>query len=84
MGEEFAPLPDEVETAPEKVAGRAHLRRIDVGFREHPAAQERGDLVGVDPIVLGLAAMDGLHVQGVAEDEADLLAGAQIGEPGPR
>jgi hypothetical protein len=39
--------------------------------------------VGVDPIVLGLPAMDGFQVQGVAEDEGDLLASAQIGEPVP-
>lgn len=28
------------------------------------------DSVGIDPVVLGLAVMDGLHVQGAAEDEA--------------
>ena len=34
-------------------------------------------------VVLGLAAVDGLHVQGVAEDEGDLLLVAQVGEPVP-
>jgi hypothetical protein len=32
-----------------------------------------GDLVGVDAVVLCLAAVDGLHVEGVAEDELDAL-----------
>ena len=39
--------------------------------------------MGVDAIVLGLAAVDGFHVQRVAEHEGDPLAGAEIGEPVP-
>jgi hypothetical protein len=39
--------------------------------------------VGVDPVILSLAAMDSLHVKGVAEDEGDLLLGADISEPVP-
>jgi hypothetical protein len=39
--------------------------------------------VGVDLVGLGLAAVDGLHVQGVSEDEGDLLVLAQVGEPVP-
>ena len=38
---------------------------------------------GVEPVVLGLAAVDGLHGQGVAEDEGDALALAQVGQPVP-
>ena len=52
-------------------------------MRQHAAAQEQGDLVAVDLVVLGLAAVDGLHVEGVAEHEGDLLAGAEIGQPVP-
>lgn len=37
----------------------------------------------IDAVVLGLAAVDSLHVQRVAEDEANLLARTQIGEPIP-
>jgi len=40
-------------------------------------------LWGVDPIVLGFAAVNGLHVEGMAEDERDVLPGAEIGEPVP-
>ena len=39
--------------------------------------------MGVDLVVLGLAAVDRLHVEGVAEDEGDVLTGAEIGEPIP-
>jgi hypothetical protein len=37
--------------------------------------------VGVDPVVFALAAMDSLHVEGVAENEGDLLLGAEISKP---
>jgi hypothetical protein len=39
--------------------------------------------VGVDRVGLGLAAVDGLHVQGVAQDEGDLLLLAEVGQPVP-
>ena len=52
-------------------------------MRQHAAAQEQGDLVAVDLVVLGLAAVNGLHVQGVAEHEGDVPRGAEIGQPVP-
>ena len=82
VGEELAALADEEEAAAEQVAGGTHARRIDVGHGEHAAAEQPGDLARVDPVVLGLAAVDGLHVEGVAEDEGDVL-GAEVGEPVP-
>jgi len=39
--------------------------------------------VRVDLVVLGLAAVHGLHRQGVAEHEGDALSGADIREPVP-
>jgi hypothetical protein len=39
--------------------------------------------MGVNPVVLGLAAVDRLHVEGVAEDEGDGFLGAEVGEPVP-
>ena len=47
------------------------------------SSKHRCDLEGVDPVVLGLAAVDGLHVEDVAQDEGDSLPGAQVGEPVP-
>src|SRR4029453_12081677 len=41
------------------------------------------DLLGVDPVVLGLGAVDGAPLQGVAQDEGDLVWGAGVGEPVP-
>jgi hypothetical protein len=40
-------------------------------------------LWGIDFIVFGFAAVDGFHVEGMAEDELDSLLGAQIGQPVP-
>ncbi len=34
-------------------------------------------------VVLGFAAVDGLHVEGVSEDELDAFGAAEIGEPVP-
>jgi hypothetical protein len=56
---------------------------IDAGHRQHPAAQQYGNLVGVDLIVLRLTPVDGLHVEGMAEDKGDLLSGAEISQPVP-
>jgi hypothetical protein len=67
--QQLAALAHEVEPAPQEVPRLAHARRIDVGLREHAAAQQHRDLVGVDAVVLRLAAVNGLHVEGVAEHE---------------
>jgi hypothetical protein len=56
---------------------------IDVRLRQQAAAQETRDLVRVDSVVLGLAAVDGLHRECVAEDEQDALGRADGGQPVP-
>ena len=61
-----------------------HGSGIDVGLREHAAAEQHGDFRGVDLIVFGLAAVDGFHGEGVSEHEGDALAGTQVREPVPR
>jgi hypothetical protein len=54
-----------------------------VGHGKGASAQKSCDLVGVDPVIFALAAMDSLHVEGVAEDEGDLLLGTDISKPVP-
>ena len=39
--------------------------------------------MGGDRVVLGFAAVQGLHRQGVAQDEREAFGRAQGGEPGP-
>jgi hypothetical protein len=56
---------------------------IDIGHRERAAAQQHGDLVGIDFVVFGFATVNGFHIKGMAEDKGDFLLGAEIGEPVP-
>ena len=39
--------------------------------------------MGVDPVVLGFAAMNGFHVQSVTENENDPFSSTEIGDPVP-
>ena len=83
VGQELGAFASEVQTAPQEIPGGPHLGRVDVGLGDHATAQQGGDLQGIDPVVLGLTAVDGFHVESVAQDEGDLLAAAQVGEPVP-
>jgi hypothetical protein len=56
---------------------------VDVSLGQHAAAEQDGNRVGVDFVRLGLAAVDGLHVQSVAKDEGALFLLTEIGEPVP-
>ena len=69
--------------AAEQISRLAFGPRIDVGHREQPTTQQAGELGGVDPIGLGLTAVNELHVEGVAQDEGDAVVLAQVGEPVP-
>ena len=83
MRQECAAFVRQRHAAPEEVAGGAHLGGIDVRLREHAAAEQDGNLLRVDLVIFGLAAMDGLHGEGMTEDERDLFIGAEVGEPVP-
>jgi len=72
-----------MEPPAKEIASGPHLGGIDIGLRDHSTSQKDRDLVGVDAIVLGLSAVDGFHVEGMAEDEWDLFAGTEVGEPVP-
>ena len=82
--EELSALAGEVAASTQKVAGGPHFPRVHVRHGKHAAAQEHGDLVSVDLVILGFAAVDSLHVQGMAEDEGDALLRAKVGERVPR
>src|SRR5262249_44493125 len=83
VGDGFSPFVYQKHAAAQQVAGFAHALGINVCLWDHTAAQQHGDLVGVEPVVLGLAAVNGLHVQGVAQHEGNLLGGAEVGQPVP-
>jgi hypothetical protein len=67
-----------------KSRGSAPLGRRDRGLREHPAAPQQGDVMGINRVVFGLAPRDGLHREGMTEDTWDTLFSTEVGQPGPR
>jgi hypothetical protein len=81
--QQLAALAHQVESPSQQVPRGAHAGRVDVGLGQHAASQQHGDLVGVDPVVLGLAPVDGLHEQRVAEHEADPFLRTQVRQPVP-
>jgi hypothetical protein len=83
VSNELGPLPHEERASSEQVAGLAFGSRVGVGEGEQSAAEHARELGGVDLVALGLALVDVLHGQGVAQSEGDALVGAQIGEPVP-
>jgi hypothetical protein len=83
VGQQLPALPGEEQAPAQQVAGSAHLAGIDIGIGEVATAQQGGDLVGIDSVVLGLAAVDRFHVESVAEDEGDVLFATQVGDPVP-
>jgi hypothetical protein len=81
--QECAAFACQVRASAQQVAGGAHLARIDICLRAHPAAQQNGDFMGVDRVVFGLAAMDSLHIEGMAEDKRDALVSTEVSKPVP-
>jgi hypothetical protein len=69
--------------AAEQIPWGPHLCGIDIRLGEHPAAEEDGDLVRIDPIVCGLAPMNRLHVEGMAQNERNAFLGAEVRQPLP-
>jgi hypothetical protein len=83
MGQECTAFACQVHASAQQVSGSAHLGRIDIGLREHPAAQQKGDFMGINLVVFGLATMDGLHIEGMTEDKWDTLFSTEVGQPVP-
>jgi hypothetical protein len=52
-------------------------------LREHATAKESSNLVGIALVIFGLAAVDGLHREGMPEDKGNALRGAEVSEPVP-
>lgn len=83
VGQQLGTLAHQVHAAPEQIAGRSHRSGIDIGHRKHPAAKQHGDLLGIDAVVFGFAAVDGPHVEGVTEDEMNAFVTTQVSQPVP-
>ena len=83
MSNELSPLSCEVSATPEQIPGGAHVGRIHIGHGHHATPKQGCYLICVYFVVLGFAAMDGFHIESVAQDEGNILFTAEIGEPVP-
>ena len=83
VAKEIGAFSHQVGTPAHEIPGGAHGSGIDVGLRDHACAKESADFLRIDSVVLGFTSMDGFHVEGVAEDEGDVFAIAEISEPVP-
>jgi hypothetical protein len=83
VGQQLAALPGEEQASTQEVSGGPHLSGVDIGVGEIAAPQQGRDLVRVEPIILGLAAVDRFHVESMAEDKGDALFTAEVGDPIP-
>jgi hypothetical protein len=77
-------LPQERPAAPEPIAGRPHRGGRDVGLREPAATAPDRDRVGSARVMLRVAPMDGLHVEGMPPHDGTPCRSAAVGQPGPR
>lgn len=84
VGSECGALTCQMSAAPAQVAGGPPLGGRAGGLWEPPATQQHRDWLGVERVVVGRAAVDGLHRQRVPEDPGQLFLGPEVGEPGPR
>ena len=82
-GQEFAAVPDVEEALAQQGAERTFGGGIDVAGGNQVGAEQVGDLFGVNPVVLVFAAVNGLEVGRVSQDEMDVGGLAGIGEPIP-
>jgi hypothetical protein len=80
MGQEFGAFVRQMHATLEQVTGGTHLGGIDISLREHTTTQQRRNLLRVDLVVFGLATMDSLHIEGMAEDKRDAFIGTQVSE----
>jgi hypothetical protein len=83
MGQQFSALAPQVGAATSEVAGRAHRGGIDLGLGEHAATPQRRNLVGIDRVMFGLAAVNGVHLEGMPQDEGKTLVRTAISQPVP-
>ena len=83
MCEQLRALTHEMQAAPQQIPGRPQGGGIDIGLREHATTEQDRDLVGIDLVVFRFATVDGLHVEGMAQDKGNPFLRAEVGEPGP-
>ena len=83
VSSQLSALAQQRRTTPPEVTSGAHRSRIDGGLWQHTPAPQGGNLVGIDVVVFGLTAVDGLHGERRPQDEGHACVSAEISEPIP-
>lgn len=88
VGLEHGPMPDNGGATQcgcdgAQIAGGPHLFGIDIGQWEITTAHDHRNLEGIDAIILGFTAVDGLHIKRVPQEKLDAVFFTQIGDPVP-
>ena len=83
VGEKLGALARQRPAPPEEVPGGAHRGGRDRRLGEPPAPPEDRHVLGVELLVLRLAAVEGLQRQGRPEDTREPCVRPQVGEPVP-
>ena len=84
VSEEVGAVAREMTATAQSVSGGPPLGRIDLRLREHAAAQQPRDLVGVTRLRLGFAAGKRFHLAGRAQAKGTPFLCAAIRQPLPR
>jgi hypothetical protein len=84
IGQQLCPFEHAKYPAPEQIPRGPYVSGIDIGLRQHVPAEQHRNLMRIDRIVFGLAPVDRLHVEGLAQDEGNTFQGPELGGPGPR
>ena len=83
VGQKLRALSHQVHPPSQRISSRAHAFWIDISLGNHSATQKGRALMSVGLVVLGLAAMDRLHVERVSQNEGDPFSSVKIGDPVP-
>jgi hypothetical protein len=84
MGQQLRPWAHEIHPTPPQIPGRPHVGGRDRGLREQTTTEQDRQLVGIAPVICGLAAVDRLPREGLSQDKGHACLGAEVGEPRPR
>ena len=82
-GQQFAAVPDVEQALAQERPQGTFGGGINIGRRNEVGAQQVGDFFGVNAVVLVFAAVNGLEIEGVGQDEVEAGVLAGIGEPIP-
>jgi hypothetical protein len=80
---ELCSLSHQMSASSQEISGGSHLGWIDISLGQCATSQEYGNFMGVDLVVFTLAAMNGFHIEGMAQNERNPFSGTKIGYPVP-